>query len=130
MISPLLAYFDVAPFALYVERFGTLVWGGWAKTNAYTHSAANAFPISGKEWLDYWTQRTILGDYSTNNPAYVNGVDPAQLIVTALTDAQNPTSAAPAARSGSPSSAPARPGCRRSNRRTSRPTSSGRSSPT
>lgn len=97
-IKPLTAYFDVAPFALYVDRDGVLVWGGWAKTSHYTHSNKEAFPISGKEWLDYFTQRTCAALY--DQPHYPNGVDPAALLATAVTDCQNTTLAGPGASVG------------------------------
>jgi hypothetical protein len=96
--KPLQAYFDNAPFALYVERDGQLVWGGWAKTNHYTHSTKELFPISGKEWLDYFTQRLVCADYSP--ASYPTGIDPAQLISLAITDCQNPAKGGPGASVG------------------------------
>lgn len=98
-VAPLMAYFDAAPFALYVDRDGVLVWGGWAKTSHYTHSSMSAFPISGKEWPDYFTQRRVCADYSgTTYPA--PGIDPAQLIQKAITDCQDPAKGGPGASAG------------------------------
>lgn len=97
-VAPLMAYFDTAPFALYVSRDGQLVWGGWAKTNLYTHSSKEAFPITGKEWPDVFTQRLVCGNYSVTT--YPTGVDPAQLVQTAIVDCQDSTKGGPGASLG------------------------------
>ena len=92
-LAPLMPYVDSAPFAVYVDRDGVLVWGGWAKTNHYTHSTASAFPIGAKEWPDYFSQRRCVATY--DQAAYPTGIDPASLIAIAVGDAQDPTKAGP-----------------------------------
>lgn len=90
------------PFALYVQRStgggnGTLVWGGVAWTTNYT-KASGVLSIGGKEWLSYFDQRVIAADYS--QASYPSGIDPAQLVAKALTDAQSTTKAGPGASLG------------------------------
>lgn len=95
-VAPFLAY-DGKPVHLVVDRDGVIVWSGWAKTGKYQH-AAHTLSVGGKEWLDYFTQRVIVADYS--NVTYPNGLAPPTLIQKAVTDAQNVTIAGPGASIG------------------------------
>lgn len=86
----ILAY-QGTPFALYVQRSttgsnGVLVWGGIAWTTNYVKTSG-ILAIGGKEWLSYFDQRVIAADYS--QVSYPSGIDPAQLVQKALTDAQS-----------------------------------------
>ena len=84
-VKPLMAYSGV-PFAVYVDRDGTIVWGGIIWTWNYSR-ASGTVSLGGKEFLSYFAQRTIAADYSAGS--YPSGIDPTQLAYKALTDAQN-----------------------------------------
>lgn len=94
--APILSY-DGAPFAVYVDRNGTIVWGGTCWTGNYQKSTGN-IAIQGKEFGAYFNQRIILGDYSA--ATYPGGIDPAQLVYKAYSDAQNVALGGPGASLG------------------------------
>lgn len=101
LAQAVLAY-QGTPFALYVQRStggsnGTLVWGGIAWTTTYS-KASGVLSIGGKEWLSYFDQRVITADYS--QVSYPSGIDPAQLVQKALTDAQSAAKSGPGASLG------------------------------
>jgi hypothetical protein len=85
MVKPILSY-DGNPFAVYVDRNGVIVWGGIAWTGLYTRSTG-LLEVGGKEFLAYFDQRLAAADYSVTT--YPNGIDPAQLLYKAFTDAQS-----------------------------------------
>ncbi|UFU14642.1 hypothetical protein LQK89_02770 [Curtobacterium sp. C1] len=85
------------PVALYVDRSGILVWGGISETVAYKKSTG-LLSVGGKEFLAYFESRLALRDYSQKS--YPNGVDPAILLGTVLTDTQNPAYGGPGASIG------------------------------
>lgn len=94
-VAPFMAYYTGrVPVALYVDRDGVLVWGGFQTTGNYTHTG-HTLPVQGKEWLGWWAQRRCAAVY--DGAAYPNGVDPAGLIYTAVTDAQNTNLCGPGA---------------------------------
>lgn len=61
-VKPLMAYSGI-PFAVYVDRDGMLVWGGIIWTWTYSR-ASGVVELGGKEFLSYFSQRTIVADYS------------------------------------------------------------------
>jgi hypothetical protein len=76
-----------APFALYIDRDGTIVWGGIAWNSIYT-SSTRQLAVGANEFLSYFDYRVIAADYSiAQYPS--PGIDPAQLLFKALTDAQS-----------------------------------------
>lgn len=90
------------PVALYVQRSigggnGVLVWGGILLTTNH-NKATGVLSIGGKEWLAYFDQRVITADYSQTS--YPSGIDPAQLVLKALTDAQSTVKSGPGASLG------------------------------
>ncbi|TIH34979.1 hypothetical protein [Subtercola vilae] len=95
-VAPILSY-DGAPFAVYVDRNGTIVWGGLCLTGNYS-KATGALPVQGKEFGAYFNQRIIAADYSALT--YPGGIDPAQLVYKAYTDAQNVALCGPGASLG------------------------------
>lgn len=96
--APFLAYVqNRVPVALYVDRDGVLVWGGYQTTGNYRHTA-HTLPVQGKEWPGFFAQRLIAKPY--DNTVYPNGVDPAALLATAVVDCQNPTLCGPGASLG------------------------------
>jgi hypothetical protein len=86
IVEPLLSYQGV-PFAVYVDRDGSIVWGGVIWTWSYSRSSGT-LSLGGKEWLSYFSQRFIDNDYS--EVTYPSGVDPAWLVADVLTKAQFP----------------------------------------
>lgn len=95
--APLMPYIDSAPYALYVDRDGVIVWAGWAKTSTYQHTA-HKLPVQAKEWPDYFTKRVIGAPY--DQPTYPNGLDPAALLAKAVTDCQSTVLCGPGASVG------------------------------
>ena len=96
IVAPILSY-GGNPFAVYVDRNGVIVWGGIAWTGLYTRSTGT-LQVGGKEFLAYFDQRIAAADYSVIN--YPSGIDPAQLLYKAFTDAQNPVLCGPGASIG------------------------------
>lgn len=94
--GPILAY-NGAPFAVYVDRSGVIVWGGTAWTTNYSRSSG-ILTVTGKEFFAYFNQRIIAADYSAIT--YPSGIDPAQLVYKAFTDAQNVALCGPGASIG------------------------------
>ena len=95
-VAPILSY-NGNPFAVYVDRNGIIVWGGICWTGSYTRTSG-VLQVGGKEFLSYFAQRLAAADYSKTT--YPSGVDPAQLLSMALTDAQNTTTQGPGASIG------------------------------
>ena len=62
-VKPLMSYAG-NPFAVYVDRNGTLVWGGIIWTWNYSR-ASGVLSLGGKEFLSYFAQRFIAADYSS-----------------------------------------------------------------
>lgn len=96
VVAPILSY-GGNPFALYVDRNGVLIWGGIAWTGLYTRSTG-MLEVGGKEFLSFFDQRLAAADYSVTT--YPSGIDPAQLLFKALTDAQNSVLSGPGASIG------------------------------
>ncbi|MEC5149139.1 hypothetical protein [Cryobacterium sp. GrIS_2_6] len=94
--GPILSY-DGIPFAVYVDRNGTIVWGGIVWTGAFARSSG-MLPVTGKEFGSHFNQRVIAADYSAIT--YPAGIDPAQLVFKAYTDAQNVALCGPGASIG------------------------------
>lgn len=93
--APFLQYVtNSVPVALYIDRDGTLVWGGYQTTLNYQHTA-HTLAVQGKEWLGFWAQRLIAQQYDSS--MYPNGVDPAALIQTAIAGAQSSSLCGPGA---------------------------------
>lgn len=87
-VAPFMQY-QGNPVALWVDRDGELVWGGWSKTLLYQHSKHLA-SVTGKEFMDYFSQRSVARDYLPTDPVWaVNGIDPALLLAQAVGDAQS-----------------------------------------
>jgi len=84
-VASILGY-EGNPYAVYVDRNGVIVWGGICWTGLYTRSSG-LLSVGGKEFLSYFDQRIAAADYS--QLTYPAGIDPAQLLALALTDAQN-----------------------------------------
>lgn len=95
-VAPLMEYAG-RPWALYIDRDDTLVWGGWAKTGQYKHSA-HTLPVGAKEWPDYFSRRLIGSVLDAT--VYPDGVDPAALFARAVTDAQSVALCGPGANMG------------------------------
>lgn len=95
--APLMPYIDSAPYALYVDRDGVMVWAGYATTSNYQHSA-HTLPVQGKEWPGWFAQRLTAAPY--DQATYPTGIDPAQLLVKAVTDCQNTSLCGPGASVG------------------------------
>lgn len=95
--APLMSYVDSAPFALYVDRDGAIVWAGYGATSNYQHSA-HTLPVTGKEWPAFFAQRLIGAPY--DKATYPNGVDPARLLYLAVTDCQDTSKCGPGANLG------------------------------
>lgn len=94
--APFLQYLG-NPVALWVDLDGALVWGGWSKTLNYQHSAHVA-QVTGKEFLDYFSQRFVGRDYlPTDEPWADNGIDPGAFMAQAIGDAQSQTLCGPGA---------------------------------
>jgi hypothetical protein len=74
------------PFAIYIDRNGTIVWGGICWTGLYTKSSGK-IEFGGKEFGSYFGQRVAAADYSEST--YPAGLNPATLIYKIYTDAQN-----------------------------------------
>lgn len=94
--APVLQY-GGTPVALWVDYDGSLVWGGWSKTINYQHSTHQA-QMTGKEFLDYFSQRFVARDYVPTDTAWaVNGIDPAHFAAQALADVQSAALCGPGA---------------------------------
>lgn len=89
--------YEGVPFAVYVDRYGTIVWGGLVWTGKYTRSSG-VLPIGGGEFGSYFNQRTLVSDMSVLT--YPSGADPAQLVYKAYTDAQSTVLCGPGASIG------------------------------
>lgn len=95
-VAPLLQY-QGNPVALWVDRDGSLVWGGWSKTLFY-QSSSHIASVTGKEFLDYFSQRFVARDYQPTDPAWAdNGVDPALFAALAVNEAQSAALCGPGA---------------------------------
>jgi hypothetical protein len=95
-VKPLLPY-NGNPFAVYVDRDGSIVWSGIIWTWNYSRKTGD-LAMQGKEFMSYFAQRVLAAQYT--NVEYPSGIDPAALVKQAVVDAQNNALAGPGSNIG------------------------------